>query len=409
MISVDFMFLIEHDDRETAATLTAVSHLERLGFSSVILSIEFHSHRFDSYFPKCVVFPYAISDQTWPVRNFVSNRWRNVSFVSLNWEQLLGEANKKFKMPKSEVVKKRFSHLAWDSTFQDFLVSSGVDKERIKVIGNPLHELLAKELLSPTDEVGRLACEFRLKQFKRVNFYPMNYGWAFLSDRHVSKKIYMGYSDSIAWDYRDYSMRCLDSFLAYIISAAKHFQNELFIVRPHPSVSEKQYFERLHRLGFSLPDNIEITKKYSVKEWVSVADEIGSSWSTVVWDSISVGKNGYLFTPSPRPRWMNTWWNDKVANIAGLSDYISWREQVEKSTKVVEESNTLERIAYWLIESLELNGGYGYEQKSLKGKLESFMYKFRSRLRELSMAYCRGVFVKSGIKRDYFVVRLFKG
>ncbi|AOW76476.1 hypothetical protein A3Q34_06150 [Colwellia sp. PAMC 20917] len=396
MINIDFLFLMEHEDREGAALYNITERLSKKGYYCVILSTEFHSHRYGQYNPKCIVFPYSIDDKTWPVSFFRNKKWRESQLVSLNWEQLLSNANKEFKKPKSDVIKSFFKHLAWDESFKDFLCSSGVRPTNVEVIGNPLHELLFHETLNSSDLTASLKKEFAIPHQADIYFFPMNYGWAFSSDKTIKAKIKMGYDENIAWQYRDYSKRCLNKFVKFITKAAIVNTTDYFIIRPHPSISIEQYELIFKQLKLDIPKNILITKSYSIKEWISVAKLIGSSWSTSVWDSIKIGKIGFLFTPEPRPEWLNTFWNNKVTNLSSVEEFMVLTQEkgIDKESPI----GIIDEIVDWLISNI---GGDHYTTFTPLNKSQ-WLYSLRSRFREFSMKHLNASFINKGMQRDYF-------
>jgi len=58
---VDFLFLVEHEDRELYSVKRISEELTTYGASSLILSMEFYSTMISSLSVKVIVVPYAIS------------------------------------------------------------------------------------------------------------------------------------------------------------------------------------------------------------------------------------------------------------------------------------------------------------------------------------------------------------
>lgn len=398
MKEVDFLFLIEHEDREGETINTLAECLHSQGVSCVVLSIEFHSYLLPFYQPKCVVFPYSISSKRWPISYFNRSQFADVKLVSMNWEQLLSTANKDFKKPKGKLIKEQFKHLCWSDDFKSFLIGAGIKAENTAVLGNPAHEILFRVIKNSSNWDKRLRNEFSITPNSEIIFLPMNYGWAFASDRIIKSKINMGYASNVAWEYREYSKRCLCKFVDFAIDLAYQKKDSFLVIRPHPSISIEQYLEVFSLSGKSLPNNIIFSKKYTIREWISIADIIGSSWSTTVWDAVCIGKKGFLYTPEPRPFWLNTYWNDKVLNVANVSElmnannlYMDVRGQPDE---------IINSICQWLLK---------WDVGTLKAKreieilpLKALIYMVRTFIRTIAVKYFRGIGVSKGLQRDFF-------
>nr|WP_283248034.1 hypothetical protein [Marinomonas lutimaris] len=393
--------MVEHEDREMSTVKRLKDELEKIGCTCVILSTEFHAHLFNRFKVKNIVFPYAIDDSTWPIRAFKIEAFKYSNFITLNWEQLLSKANQDFKKPKSSFIQNHFYHLAWDESFKKFLENNNVKAEHIKVIGNPLHDLLLEDLNNTSVYEEKLRTEFKLKKNSDVYFFPMNYGWAFFSDNKIKAKIKMGYQPDIAYEYREYSQRCLNSFLYFITDLCNENSQNTFVVRPHPSISIEQYIERFKNQGLKLPDNLLLTKKYTIKEWIAISKVIGSSWSTSVWDAQKIGKIGFLYTPFKRPEWLETFWNPLVINISESNEF----EKVlnSQNNEVSGVGEVVQSISSWLF---DIHSGHSKEKIIKSGvsfEAMNYSYRIRAQLRVFSMEKLKGMGVGKGLQRDYFL------
>lgn len=401
MIKIDFLFLVEHEDREMSTVKRLKKLLEEKGCTCVVLSTEFHAHLFNNYKAKNIVFPYAIDDATWPIRAFKTKEFKSSNFISLNWEQLLSKANQDFKKPKSTLIQEYFFHLAWEEDFKTFLVRSNVKSNQIQVIGNPLHELLLEDLKNAPLYEKKLRFEFSLNEGSDIYFFPMNYGWAFFNDDKIKAKIRMGYQPDIAYDYRDYSQRCLESFINFIVKLCAKHRNSTFVIRPHPSISVEQYIDKFKASGLTIPSNLLLTKKYTIKEWIAISEVIGSSWSTSVWDAKKIGKTGFLYTPFERPEWLETFWNPHVPNINDCSGFEKvLKQQVDEASDI---SEIMQSISSWLFDIYSGDLVCKDFNLDISSQVTNHIYRIRSKLRSFSMRQLKGLGVGRGLQRDYFL------
>ena len=400
---MDFLFVIEHEDREGETCGVLASLLNEKGFTVAIISLRFHAHLLLVKFrPSVVVLPYAISSKTWPLNFFSTKYFANTVFISLNWEQLLSNANRKFKRPTGQMALERMRHLAWDSDFKEYLIDSGVPEPNITVIGNPLHELMRSAVAQLDKTTLRKALNV---SHRKVFFFPMNLGWAFLSDRLVQGRVALGYDRTHAWEYQKHSKECFNAFLPFIYELAKS-GDALVVVRPHPSVSVEIYAEKLRSEFGEIPWNLLVTKDRTVIEWVSISDFVCSSWSTVVWDAVNVGKRGALFVPKPIPSFLKTYWNDRVPHISTVSEFYDCLELPARRVSRTD-LEVLAGLAAWLSRCASETVAPGTEFSTLNANI--FLHFAKSVFDNLLMTYLKGRGVDRGFHRDFFKIREWRG
>lgn len=311
---VDVIFFVEHKDRELESIKLIAEKLRSEGKSSLILSVYFHVHYLYLYKAKTFVFPYLINQNDWPVSLVYKMYGDTAEYINMNWEQLISKVNEEYKKPQDDFVKQKVKHIAWNSHFRDYLVRYGVDESNIAITGNLSNEILFNLLDKKNEWRSNLAQEFELDTNKKWLFMPMNYGWAFSTNSLINAKIKKGYPEKTAWEYREYSQKCLKQFIYFIEKLSKEFDYEI-IIRPHPSITEDDYKKVFNETIGYIPKNIYLNKAHSIREWIVASDVVGSSWSTSVWDAYNVGKPVFLFTPYKRPEWLDVWWNDEIVNL----------------------------------------------------------------------------------------------
>lgn len=288
---VDVIFFVEHKDRELESIKLIAEKLNNMGYSSIILSTIFHLHYLLLYKAKVFVFPYLISKNDWPVNLVYKMYKENITYINLNWEQLIAPVIQQYKKPNDSFVKSIVKHISWDDDgFKDFLIESGVEDNNIRITGNPtnfiLFELNKKDNQSLKNNIAK---EFLIDPKKEWLFMPMNYGWAFSSDKTIKAKILKGFPEKEAWEYRGYSQKCLNEF----INEISEKEDIEIIIRPHPGVSIEEYNKKFKEIIGKVPKNIFILKNYTIREWIIVSDIIGSSWSTSAYDAQKINKKAF--------------------------------------------------------------------------------------------------------------------
>jgi len=323
---VDILFLIEHRDRELDAICAVAKILKaEYGLSVAIASLLFHSLvAAVSIRPKVVVVPFAYSSCDFPVSLFRAIYGDKIIYVNMNLEQFLSPVNKEYKKPRDRFARLTLKHFCWGEFFKDYLLVHGVAEQNIYITGNPATSLLKNIASRHRDSLKRSIAErFNLPPSHKWIFFPMNCGWAFTSDYHIRARIKIGYDEQKARTYKKYISYTLDiifRWIADIKDVAKE-QNITIILRPHPSVSVRQYEERFNNVIGYVPDYVRIIKDLTAKEWVIVCNSCYTNFSTVALDAQLIGKVVYLMEPEPYPSFLQMDWYKGFPKVASFTEF----------------------------------------------------------------------------------------
>lgn len=405
----DFLFLLEHEDREGASIRRIVKKLENEGKKVSILSLEFHLFLISKIDPSVVVIPYGFDLNQWPI-NYIVREFPNAQFFSLNWEQLLTPINQYYKKPRDAFFRERVKHIAWNEDFKSFLVENGVLEKNIAITGNVHYELLAEDAKNKNHVKVELAERFKLDAKKTWVFLPMNYAWAFISDTEIRGKINKGYDSKNAWIYKDYASKCLALFLDFLtLLSSKHVDYQ-FIVRPHPSISCGQYYRKAAEKGIEFGKNIVFSKELTIREWIVASEIVGSSWSSSVWDAVNSGKKGFLFTPLDKPEWHTVWWEKYLTNYQNFEevDFYALSDGID----CLDHSRSLsasDNIVAYLNHSLRFHKSVSLKEQVRFDPKILFLCKvkkLRTFLRYSSVKWFGAIGIRKGFLRDFFEPKL---
>lgn len=318
----DVVFFIEHVDRELDVVLEIADLLAKRGLRSRILSVFFHGqHLLRGSIPRIVVVPYVMGESGWPVRLVRELYGKSVPIINMNWEQLLSPANQLYKRPRDDFSRTGVHHIAWDPAFKEFLRRHGVPVERIRICGQPADELFRRQLVRGPAVRRELAASLGLSEDRPWVFFPTNYAWAFTTDFLVRTRINAGYDEATAWEYQRFAKASHTVFTKWLCGTAERQEDRLFIVRPHPSVSEEQYRGRFIEVHGSIPENVVVTKAANVRQWLPAVDSVFSSWSTVALDAHRAGIPAYLMAPFEWPTWLYMEWLALLPNLRTEADF----------------------------------------------------------------------------------------
>jgi surface carbohydrate biosynthesis protein len=405
----DYIFLIEHEDREKLCVERICQKLKLKGKSSCIISLEFHLFLMSKIDAKNIVIPYGFAQDQWPI-NYLYKMNPNAEFFSLNWEQILTPINQEYKKPRDYFFKEIVKHIAWTDDFKSFLIKSGVNEKNISITGNVHYELLAEECLNEFSVKKQISQSYNIDVDKKWVFLPMNYAWAFISDNEIRGKIKKGYDSINAWRYKEYAKKCLSSFIVFLDLLSQKYDDHIFIVRPHPSISAEQYYEQARKKSIEFSKNVYFLKDLTIREWIVASDVVGSSWSTSVWDAVNSGKKGFLFTPYKRPDFHDLSWKKSVINFSEFSevnfDLLTSNILSERSDSLDNASNNIANFFTNSSHENSLKEKQIITKFNLKQLIIFRLKVLRTYIRYVLVRFFNGVFINKGLLRDYFEAKL---
>jgi surface carbohydrate biosynthesis protein len=324
MQPVDILYFIEHKAREldiacAVKYLIENRHPLSVEIRSIVLDLEKTLTQFS---PRLIVLPFCVSINSLNLEKIVS-RWPAARYVNLSYEQLLGEAQKKFKAPADDFARNCVLHHAWGDFFREFLLDSGVPEQNIVVNGNPSYALYQEPYKRFYGDVrNELAQKFELNPGKRWVFVPENYGWAFFENHMLRDRIKRGFDSEHAYIYRDFSVDSLRTAAEWWCAGALLDEVEL-IIRPRPAVPRDIFQEKIEGMVGDLPDQLHIIKDGSAREWILASDVIFSSYSTTLLEAAAAQKPFYMLVPYPFPEFIHVDWNDLADQVKTVDQFLS--------------------------------------------------------------------------------------
>lgn len=366
----DVWILVEHKDRELKQVRRIASILQQEhGCSVRILSLFFHVYKM-LFLPKprLVVLPFGMSEDIWPMNLLRFILPRTTRYMHLSWEQYLFASNKAFKRPRDRFMRENVHYLAWEDEFKIWLIAEGVPADHVYVCGNPNIEMMQVMAEDIGAVRSRLAQYYDFDVYRKTAYFPLNYAWSFLNDKAIEVRIANGYDERDAWAYREYSRKCRDAFIPFIISVARKAPDVGIIIRPHPGVHVSQYEELFVRAIGEVPQNIHLINEESAHEWVLCADIVGSSLSTVCYDALQFGKQAFFYTPYPHPSFLQAKFLEGPPSIASGDEFFMLLEASSDVETCIVGKRHSEAVAKAIVNVLEKGHAPHFVHKlTLKG------------------------------------------
>lgn len=326
---IDFVLIVEHKDRELLFVREIRDNLISKGYSCIILSYYFDLWKLIFIRTKVLMLPFCINDKELPVRFF--NRRRPI-VINLNYEQYLSNINIQYKKPMCAFTQKEVIQCSWSEDFDDFLTSSNVVSYNIlRTPSNFINQLFLEHTNS----------EMILDAQDTLVFLPLNFAWAFASDKTIQAKIKNGYPKDSAYEYRKFAIRHLKLFIKDLLNVAGANPDKQFLVRPHPTVSSEDYFTFISELGLTIPKNLKIHRQETAQFWLLRCNLVISNESTILLEAKNLRLPYQRVNYLRYPEFLKCDWHNSVVT----SDKISLNNiSLKKFHQVLNTKNEQENV-----------------------------------------------------------------
>lgn len=307
------LILVEHPSRELEIAVALKGNLLKMGINAEIVSINFnYKWIFNLTKYKLILFP----SLQWNIINSLKPIFGGI-ILSLNYEQMLSEANKILKPIRGNSIKLELLHISWSEEYKTHLINNGVDSKNIYVINKPSLELYKN--LGINSNIMKLK-----NRYKKTIFIPMTDLQAFKSDKYLSREFKDIKSYNLAINRRDYVKRTLDIIIDWVNDAAIFYPDFLFIIRPHPSISPKHYEQLFKELNISKANNLLVISDYNAFEWIKQSDIIFSNYSSLLIDAQEFGKLSLILEPEIFPEFLSYEWMKNFNKINNKEMFINF-------------------------------------------------------------------------------------
>lgn len=330
MKPIDILYFVEHVARELDIACAVKAIIERdTPLTVEIASITHHLDETLTHFqPRVVALPYCVAVHEAGLDKIVAH-WPAAEYVSLSYEQVLGQAQKDLNSPKDEFAQKFVLYHAWGDFFAEYLKSHAVPPAHIYVNGNPSYTLYRSPYADYYgDQREALAAQFGLDAARRWVFIPENYGWAFFEDHMLRARIRRGFDPRQAYEYRDFARDSLCEASVWWREAARIDDLEV-IIRPRPGIPALSFIERVHEYAGDVPDRLHFIKHGTVREWILASDVVVSSYSTTLLEAAVARKPVYMLAPRPFPALLHADWYALTAQLETQDDFLAALMQAE--------------------------------------------------------------------------------
>ena len=318
---IDVLFFIEHIDRELETAQEIVSVLKKKhNLKCVIASAIYHpvvcvlKTR-----PKIIVTASTAFGVGSPGWLFFKSFKNPPVFINLNYEQFISSWKGKYKSAKHDISLKSQIQLTWGTYFKNFLIETGTEGKNVIITGRPLFSLLKKRYYNKNFK-KEIAKKNNLDFNKKWNFIAFTDGLAFVTEKKVQYIVQSGANEKGLKNHINHVKGTIDEVLKWVNNMSE-FSDELFILRPHPSISKDQYEELIKSTLGLIPKNLIISKDYTAQKWMVSCEKFFTNYSTLTMDARVLGIDFYILQPLKKLESEDYWWCNNGFNIENYDDF----------------------------------------------------------------------------------------
>lgn len=329
---LDFLFLLEINYREENSLILLCEELKRRGYSAeYLMTKDWVYKRYDGNV-KVLIYNGAetvkeVGDHVYAIAVKVDY------FVVLRWEQIYSNLFVKRISTEAERLcntAKTFNFFCWGDDYYNRLLQTGIEKKYLHKVGPIQMDFLRPEFSSIYKKRNDIFDEFSIDRDKKIILFISSFGFFSindLTDLELKQQKELYGTDELLKERIDFNNTCQKIILEWFEKFLKTHEEWEIIYRPHPAVHESEAINVLERKY----DNFKVILKYSLQQWIVVADSICTVESTSIAEVFFAGKSCAVLRPVPL-RWeLDVEFYDKM-NIC--DEYDKFVTAVEKGEKV---------------------------------------------------------------------------
>lgn len=286
----DVLILYEHRNRELENASLIATELEYRGYTVKIRCI----YSLAKYFikPRLLIVPHLYNDQQ--LISFGKNFWKgNQAIIDMQYEQVLRKNQREgIHNPKGQAIYAQ--HTAWGQAQKDVFLSHQIPPENIHIVGHVAMDLMRSEFDHCFKSKSEVAREFGLDSSKRWILLISTFAYKTKTKEELEDSERIAPGTGVI---RTLSVRAQSVIVDWLVKAAETNKDIIVIYRRHPAEREDPELLELEK---KVP-NFRCIDKYSIRQWIRIADNLYTWYSTSIADAYYGNKMCYILRPEPVP------------------------------------------------------------------------------------------------------------
>ena len=297
---VDFVFRYEHKVREIESLMLLRLELERRGYTVDFVG-NYEYDRRDFSQPRVFIAPAVYTDGQ--LQGDILRYGMLKKIANLQWEQLIGVKEEEYPHGFHNIVGlgQHIITFCWGKRSHDRFVNTGVDKNKVPVVGQINTDLLRQPfnmLLLTKQQLGQ---KYQIDSQKKWYLFISSFAYCEM-DQFQAKLAKEALGDDGFNEFARVSYESRDAILDWFEKKLVSTPHTIIIYRPHPDETER--CQRLKDMAEKY-SNFRVIPSEAMKHWVNACDKIYNWFSTGVVDVIVMGKPLRMLRPVHIPEYLD--------------------------------------------------------------------------------------------------------
>lgn len=361
---IDVLIFVEHKDRELEIACAIGHILETAGMCIAIASSIYDPMKSLLFIkPKVIVTPFTGFGKGSVAELFYSVYGNTIKYINLNYEQFISSWKGSYKTSRHPFSKDHQIQLVWGEYFKNELIKHGVCGENIHITGRPSLSLIKSKYQNCNRR--EFVDSYPKHENKKICFIALTDGLAFLGDKKIDFIVENGGDRAGLEAHVEYVKKNINSLFKDIIIEANKNTDVLFVMRPHPSLSEQLYIDLFDRLKLEVPKNVLISKDKNAFWWLAQCEWYVTNYSTLCLEAKVLSKKSFLYEKHKSTNVENYWYTNTASKIDKLESVFLKTEGVAVTNSSFEEKSYINFEKNGLVETAEIISQYtkGVEPK----------------------------------------------
>ena len=294
---MDFIIIYERKQRELENVILLKIELENRGYT-VDIAQYYEGSKFNIFNknpPKIILVPHLYGNSN--IYRTFSRYGKCNHLVNLQFEQVLSEKWEKLGHHDPQDEAKKAIHMCWGTKVKERLLKKGISSKNLKVLGAPHLDLLRKEYRNDIINLRNVFSDmFKLDNKKRWTLFLSSFSYADISDSRL--KMNESAANTNLESFREIHTTSRNKIIDWLTKILEKDTNNIIIYRPHPDELNLVSVEKLEKKYY----NFRIIRHSAVKDWIEVANNIYSWYSTSVVEAHFLDKPYSILRPVVLPK-----------------------------------------------------------------------------------------------------------
>ena len=211
--------------------------------------------------------------------------------VNLQWEQLLsvGQKDDKTKNYYIQGKAEQIIHFSWgQDNYKRLVEDCSLKPENVKIVGHVGMDFLRLEFKGYYKSRKEICEKYHLPQDKKICLFISSFSYVNIPE------IYVSYVGEYFVQVSNESQKIVLQWFEKVLSDR---DDVLFIYRPHPAEADNiELLEMEKRVS-----GFRVISEYSVKQWITIADQVYNWYSTSLMEVFCAKKSCYILRPIKIP------------------------------------------------------------------------------------------------------------